>query len=266
MLRGDLTRTRLGFVLAIAVGLLLGAVFGQPGSGEAASRTKPSPKTPPTISGAAEVGETLVATRGTWNNNPTSFHYQWDRCDGTGAACVAISAATAKIYTPTSADINHTLRVTVTAHNGSGSASASSAATAVVPPSGCPPGNGVIPISSLTPPGRLVISAATLTPRLTRSTDTIQLHFTVTACGGRPVAGASVYADAIPFNQFAVGQGTTAGNGTVVLTESRRNGFPVSRQQRLLAIFARAWKQGEPVSGGVSSSGIVSFHIHHSHH
>ena len=264
MLRGHLTRTRLGLVLAVAAGLLLGAVLGQPGNGRAAAgNAKPVPKTPPTISGTAEVGITLVATRGTWSNNPTSFHFQWLRCDTTGSACLAISSATAKIYTPTSADIGHTLRVSVTAHNSSGSASASSAATAVVPPSGCPPGTGVISIGTLTPPARLDVSAASVKPAVKRSTDTIHLHFTITACGGRPVAGASVFATAIPYNQFAVGQGTTAGNGTVVLTETRRSGFPASRHQRLLAIFARAWKQGEPMTGGVSSSRVVAFHLSH---
>ena len=54
MLRGHLTRTRLGLVLAVAAGLLLGAVLGQPGSGRAAAgNAKPVPKTPPTISGTA---------------------------------------------------------------------------------------------------------------------------------------------------------------------------------------------------------------------
>jgi hypothetical protein len=77
------------------------------------------------------------------------------------------------------------------------------------------------------------------------------------------VAGASVFATAIPYNQFAVAQGATASNGTVVLTEGRRNGFPVSRQQRLLTVFVRAWKQGEPTTGGVSSSRVVAFHVGH---
>lgn len=263
MLRGSSMQTRLGLVLAVAAGLLLGAIFGQPGSGRAASNVKPSPKTLPTISGTAEVGITLVATRGTWNGKPTSFHFAWVRCDAAGAACVGIGGATAKIYTPTAADIGHTLRVTVTAKNASGSTTASSAATGVVPPSGCPPGSGAIGISSLTPPARLAISASSVTPRVKRSTNTIQLHFTITACGGRPVQGASVYATAVPYNQFAVGQGTTASNGTVVLTEARRSGFPVSRAQRLLAVFVRTWKQGEPVTGGISSSRVVAFHFGH---
>jgi Ig domain of plant-specific actin-binding protein len=263
MLRAHLTQTRLGLVLAVAAGLLLGAVLGQPGSGRAASNAKPVPTKPPTISGTAEVGITLVATRGTWSNDPTSFHFQWLRCDASGNACLAISSATAKIYTPTYTDVGHTLRVSVTARNSSGSASASSAPTAVVPPSGCPTGTGAISISALTPPARLVISSGTVKPRVNRSTGTIHLHFTVTACGGRPVVGASVFATAVPYNQFAVGQGTTAANGTIVLMESRRSGFPASRNQRLLAIFVRAWKQGEPASGGVSSSRIVAFHFSH---
>lgn len=263
MLRAQLTRTRLGFLLAVACGVVLGAVFGQPGSSQAASRVKPTPKTPPTITGTAEVGLTLVATHGTWKGSPTSFHFSWLRCSTTGDACLAIGGATAKIYTPTTSDIGHTLRVSVTARNASGSTTATSAATGVVPPSGCPQGSGAIPISQLTPPARLAIAGASIKRAVRRSSQSIQLHITVTACGTRPVAGASVFATAVPYNQFAVGQGTTSATGTLVLTETRRSGFPASRQQRLLAVFVRAWKQGEPVTGGVSSSRIVAFRFGH---
>lgn len=263
MLRGHLTRTRLGLVLALAAGLLLGAIFGQPGSSRAASTAKPTPKTLPTISGTAEVGVTLIGTRGTWTGKPTSYKFAWLRCDTSGAACLAIAGATAKIYTPTGDDVGHTIRVAVTAHNSSGSAGAESTQTAVVPPSGCPPGTGTIQIATLTPPARLAVSAASATPHVKRSTRMIHLHFTITACGGRPVQGASVFATAIPYNQFAVGQATTAANGAVVLTEARHSGFPVSRHQHLLTVFARAWKQGEPVTGGVSSGRIVAFHFAH---
>jgi hypothetical protein len=264
MLKAHKTRTRLGFLLAVVAGVVLGAVLGQPGSGQAAgSRVKPTPKTPPTISGPAEVGITLVATRGTWNGNPTSFRFSWSRCDGAGNACLAVSGATAKIYTPTGSDVGHTLRVSVTAHNASGSTTATSAQTAVVPPGGCPPGTGPIPIAQLTPPARLQFAGVSTRRAVTRSSQSIQLHFTVTACGARPVQGASVFATAIPYNQFAVGQGTTGANGTLVLTETRQSGFPASRHQKLLAVFARAWKQGEPVTGGVSSSRVVAFHFGH---
>jgi hypothetical protein len=246
MLRGHLTRTRLVAVLGVVAGVLLGAVIGQPGTTQAAgSNAKPKPKTLPTISGAAEIGITLVATRGTWINSPTSFHFQWDQCNTTGAACVPIGGRTTRLYTVTSGDEGHTLRVTVTAHNASGSASASSAPTAVVPPGGCPPGAGAIPIASMGPPARLEVSAATVTPAVSRSTSS------------------AVFATAIPYNQFSVAQGATTANGTVVLTAARRSGFPASRHQRLLAVFVRAWKQGEPVTGGVSTSRVFGFHFAH---
>jgi hypothetical protein len=263
MLRGHLTRTKVGFLLAIGAGLLLGAVFGQPSSGQAASSVKPKPKTLPTISGAAEIGITLVATRGSWDGKPTSFHFQWQQCNGTGTACIGIGGATARVYTVRNGDQAHTLRVAVTAHNADGSTTSTSAATPIVPPGGCPPGTGTIQIAGLAPPARLEIGSATVTPAVKRSSSTIHLHFQVTACGGRPVQGAAVFATAIPYNQFAVGQGTTASNGTIVLTEARERGFPAGRNQRLLAVFVRAWKQGEPVDGGVSSSRVVAFHFAH---
>ena len=264
MLRGNLTRTRVGIVLGVAVGVVLGAVFGQPDSGVAASSaTKPVNKTLPTISAPAEVGLTLFATRGTWKGSPTSFHFAWLRCDTTGAACAAIPGATGKSYTPTTTDIGHTLRVRVTARNSAGSTTATSAATAVVPPGGCPTGTGAIPVTRLSPPARLDISSASTKRPVTRSSQSIQLRFKVTACGGRAVQGASVFATAVPYNQFAVGQGTTHADGTVVLTEARRSSFPASPQQRLLAVFARAWKQGEPVTAGVSSSRVVAFRFGH---
>lgn len=259
MLRGHLTRTRLGLMLAVAAGVVLGAVIGQPGAGRAASNARPKPKTLPTITGTAEVGLTLVATRGTWSGSPTSFHFAWTRCNTTGAACLAIGGATAKIYTPTIGDIGHTLRVNVTAHNSDGSTTATSAPTGVIPPSGCPPGSGAIQIATLTPPARLAIDSATVSPAVRRSTNVVHLHVKVTACGGRPVQGASVFATAVPYNQFAVGQAATAADGTVVLTEARRSGFPASRHQRLLAVFVRTWKQGEPATGGVSTSRVVAF-------
>lgn len=261
MLRRHLTRTRLGAVLAVAVGVLLGAVFGQPGNGGAATAAKPKNKTPPTITGTAEVGQTLVANHGTWSGSPTSFHYAWARCDATGAACLGISGSGGRIYTITGSDVGHTLRVMVTARNADGATSISSAGTTVVPPSGCPTGSGVIPVSSLAPPERLVIRSTTVSPSITRSTNTVKFHVLIQTCGFRPVQGATVFAAAIPYNQFSTEQGTTDANGRVTLTEARRSGFPASRHQRLLAVLFRASKPGESPLGGVSFSQVVAFHI-----
>src|SRR5215469_10028519 len=254
MLRRHLTRTRLGAVLAVAVGVLLGAVFGQPGNGGAATAAKPKNKTLPTISGSAEVGQTLVANHGTWSGSPTSFHYAWSRCDLGGNACLAISGATGRIYTVTTGDVNHTLRVNVTARNADGSTTATSAATTAVPPSGCPLGNGLIQATTLAPPERLLIATASISPNVTRSTNTIKLQIKIEACGGRPVQGATVFAAAIPYNQFATEQATTGATGTATLTEARRSGFPASRHQGLLAVFIRASKPGDSLLGGVTAS------------
>jgi len=264
MLGRHLTRTRLGVVLAVAAGVIVGAIVGQPGDGQAASTAVPKNKTLPTISGSALVGQTLVARHGTWSGSPTSFHYQWSQCDTSGGACLAIAGATGKTYRVRVGDVGHTLRVTVQARNASGGADASSAATAVVPPSGCPSASGTVQIAQLAPPARLAISRATISPSVKRGTRLIHLHLKITACNGQPVQGASVYAAAIPFNQFTVTQGTTGATGAVTLTQTRQAGFPASTHQRLLTVFVRAWKQGEPETAGVSSSRVVAFRFGHS--
>lgn len=261
MIRTHLTRTRLGAVTAVAAGALLGAVFGQPGSGQAASTAVPTIKTLPSISGTPEVGYVLSAFRGTWTGHPTSFHFQWLRCDTAGNGCAAVPGANGRIYSLTNADLGHTLRVTVAARNGSGAGRATSAPSASPSPSGCPPGTGTIQVSQLFAPARLTIGNASISPGVTRSTKSIQLHFQITACNGRPVQGATVFATAVPYNQFAWTTAASAPDGTVSLAEPRRSGFPAGRHQRLLVVFVRATKPGESALDGVSSRRLVSFHI-----
>ena len=260
MERIHLTRIRLGILLAVFAGVLLGAVFGQPGNGQASTSVVPTNKTLPTITGSPEAGQVLAAHRGTWNNAPNTFSFSWSRCDTSGNACAAIGA-NARLYTVTATDVGHTLRVTVTARNASGAGHATSAPTAIVTPTGCPVGSGAISIGALAPPARLVIGNNSVSPAVTRSTKTIHIHFVITACGGRPVQGAIVYATPIPFNQFGAASVTTDANGAVTITENRQGGFPVSRKQRLLAVYARASAPGQPATAGVSTSRLVSFPI-----
>jgi hypothetical protein len=85
------------------------------------------------ISGTPQEGQTLTANPGAWTESPTSFAYEWLRCDAAGANCTAIALATSSTYSVVEADINSTLRVVVTAKNAAGSsAPATSAQTAVV--------------------------------------------------------------------------------------------------------------------------------------
>ena len=230
------------------------------------SATSPANTAPPTLSGTAAVGSTLTAANGTWNGSPTGFAYAWARCDALGNACSPVSGQTAQTYAVTAADTGTTLRVIVTATNSAGSTSATSAQTAVVPvvvATGCPSGTGVMQIADVTPPARLQIDQQTVTPGVvTPGTKTIQIHARVTACGGRPVQGALLYATAVPYNQYSIApEGTTGADGTANLTMNQLRGFPAARQQQLLVVFLRARKSTDPLTGGISTRVLVSFPV-----
>lgn len=92
----------------------------------------PSGVTAPTVSGAPQVGQTLAALPGTWLGFPTSYTYQWERCDATGASCVAVTDATAQSYVVTADDLAATLTVVVGAQNSYGTGTATAVATAPV--------------------------------------------------------------------------------------------------------------------------------------
>jgi outer membrane protein assembly factor BamB len=100
----------------------------------------PSSTAPPSISGTTTQGQILAESHGSWTNSPTSFTYQWQRCNATGANCSAIPGATTNSYTLAAADVGQTIRVQETASNGRPStAPATSAPTAVVQPAPAPP-------------------------------------------------------------------------------------------------------------------------------
>jgi hypothetical protein len=92
----------------------------------------PTNTSPPTISGTPQVGQLLTAGTGSWTGNPTSFSFQWQRCDSAGANCADIAGATGGTYVAAAADVGSTIRVAVTAHNAAGAATAFSAPTSIV--------------------------------------------------------------------------------------------------------------------------------------
>ena len=117
------------------------------GQGSAA----PSNTSLPSISGSARDGSVLTASPGSWTGSPTSYAYQWLRCDAEGGNCAPISGATSQRYTVQTADVGHRLRVQVTATNSSGSGVAESRPTGVVQPTGTAPKNTSPPTISGTP-------------------------------------------------------------------------------------------------------------------
>ena len=132
-------------------------------------------------------------------------------------------------------DIGRTLRVRVTARNTIGTETATSVPTAVInvaAPTGCPGGNGPINITQVTPPARLLVDSFQANPNpIPRNVGALTVGFRVSACGGRPVAGALVYVTAVPYNQFAIQpEAQTGGDGIAILRMPRLKGFPAARE------------------------------------
>jgi len=107
-------------------------------SASAAAQAAPRTTSPPTIEGKFQVGETVTATNGGWANDPTEFTYQWQRCNRDGGGFANITAATSKSYKLTTADVDHTVRVLVTAANADGKATANSQPSPIVSGSDAP--------------------------------------------------------------------------------------------------------------------------------
>ncbi len=82
--------------------------------------------------GTPAVGVAVSSTTGSWSGSPTSYAYQWKRCDSGGAACLSIAGATTASHTPVTADAGFTLRVAVAATNADGTSVAQSAQSSVI--------------------------------------------------------------------------------------------------------------------------------------
>lgn len=152
-------------VLAAVLSAALTALV-LPLSGTARPQAAPANTSPPTITGSATKGQTLVAGTGSWTGTaPISFAFEWRRCDTAGANCAPISSGTNTTYVLGAADVGARIRVLVTASNAEGSGSALSEATSVVTDdSGAPKNTGQPTISGTPTVGqRLTGTAGTWT-------------------------------------------------------------------------------------------------------
>jgi hypothetical protein len=223
----------------------------------------PANTVPPTISGAAQLGQTLTANPGSWaGTQPITFTFQWLRCDQNGGVCGNAPNGTAATHLLTSADVGHAMRVRVRAKNPFGATSATTVPTAAVSATanGCPIGTNVVNIAQLGLPARLVIDGFHFTPMILRRNSTqlvARIHVSNTC--NQTVQGALVYAAGVPYNQVdSPPEAATDANGWAVLTFHMRPGYPVSHAQQLLALFVRARKGGENPLAGVSTRRLVS--------
>jgi hypothetical protein len=79
----------------------------------------------PAIAGTPRRGIALVADRGGWDNAAgAQWAHQWQRCASSNDAstCAPIAGATSTTYTPVLADVDHYLRIAVTATSTNGAA------------------------------------------------------------------------------------------------------------------------------------------------
>ncbi len=143
----------------------------------------------PTISGTAVDGQTLAAEPGTWNGSPTSYGYQWLRCQS--GSCSPVSGATSATYTVGTGDVGSQLEVQVTAVNPAGATSADSQPTATIPT-----GATTLTLSSSANPvtvGDSVIFTATVSPDVDGGTVSFSLDGQpVSWCEDLPVSGSSL--------------------------------------------------------------------------
>jgi hypothetical protein len=231
-------------------------------TGTGGTAAAPANTAPPTVSGTPRVGQTVNASPGTWTGTaPISYTYDWLRCDQTGNACATFGATTVG-HLLGAADLGARLRVRVTATNSSGPVQATSAPTDVItnatpspPATGCPASHGAVQVAAVTPPARLVIDQQAAQSVLGRgSGQVVVVRYHVSDTCGRSVEGALVYATAVPFGQLSnPGEQPTGATGSVNLTFRTLAGFPLSPNQRRVAIFVRARKQGENLLTGISA-------------
>ncbi len=236
-------------------------------SGNAAPRATTQPST----AGKAQVGETLTANPGKWAEGPSSFAYQWQLCDKSGANCKDITGATGQTYGVRSGDKDNTIRVQVTAKNLVGTTAANSDQTGVITTGTTPSPNpapvgvgGAISITAISLPNRLIISSIQFTPRvITSRQQQITARFKVTeANGGKGVAGALVYAIAVPASQVTrSGEVQTDSTGWATVHFQPLRALPMRAGARV-NFFVRARKAGENPLAGVSTRRLVSVGVH----
>ncbi len=134
----------------------------------------------------------VTVTNGSWQaTGPSTYTIIWQRCNGSGASCVAIGGATVAGYTPTAVDVGHTLVAVVTATNVDGSVASASVPSDVVLPAA--PRWRDLPILSATNGyvgGVLSVTDAIFTGPAV-ATDTTQIMRCTNACS--PISMAASY-------------------------------------------------------------------------
>jgi hypothetical protein len=166
----------------------------------------------------------------------------------------------------------------VTGRNTDGTDTATSVPSAVIAaasspsPTPSPAGNGcpklaagasAVAVTDVSSPARLQINQMQANPSvITRGTGTFTVRFHVSDTCGSAVKGAQVYATGVPYNMLSIpSQQQTDDSGWVTMQFNTLRGFPATPHQRLLVMFVRASKPGDPILAGISTRRLVSFRV-----
>ena len=265
-------RWALGGIVVVVFTMIALVVSLGAGAGTTATAAVPKNTSPPTITGKAVEGQTLVGHRGKWSGTVTDYNDWWLRCDKDGGSCASIGGQGDRNgYVVKNVDVGNTIRFRTEAVNADGSTRASSVPTAVIvaattppPPvtNGCTKSGGTVPVAGVSSPARLTIDQTQISPStISYGTRSVTARFHISACKGN-VEGALVYVTAVPYGQFGIpNEQATGSDGWATLQFNAQAGFPVSSKQQLLVMFVRARKSGEPILGGISTRRLVSFHV-----
>ena len=249
-------------VLAAGAASVLTALAMVVGMAEAQPAVAPTNTENPAVVGTPQDGQLLAAKDGEWSgDNPMTFTYQWQRCDGNGANCANIEGATSKVYRVATADVDRRVRVNVTARNSTGSRTEATAATAAVSrPTGAQrlaDGRYSIPASSVNMPDRLVLTGLQFTPSVLRSRQPFTGRFRVTDTRGYVVRDAIVLVTGVPLGWINAPQEVTTnvdGYATIQLQPTTR--LRLVRGGSMV-MFVRARKQGDDLLAGISTRRLV---------
>ena len=232
------------------------------------SGAAPVNSVPPTVTGTTTEGQALVATDGTWAGAaPIAFTYVWTRCDATGGACTAIAGATSKTYTLVAADIDKTLRVTVTAKNTPGTAVETSVPTAQIarlaPASivTLPSGAKSVDVADVSLPQLLVIDKVSFSPNPLNSRAAFTAKIHVSDTRGYSVRNVLVFVQGLPFGRSSTpAEVKTGSDGTATLTLQPTHKLPLQRGASLV-MFVRARVAGDKLISGVSARRLVNLRV-----
>ncbi len=185
----------------------------------------PSNTAPPTISGGTLTGDVLTEVPGAWTNIPTSYGYQWWRCNAAGAGCAALQGATGQGYALRGPDVGSTIRVQEFATNiwGTGASGLSPSTAVIQAPQGPPPD-----------PTSLTLSASP-DVALNGKPVTLLAHVVDDATPGLVPAGTVTFLA----GKSTIGSATVTSHGFATLTTKKLRG----PEQSLTAVFnpAAGW-------------------------